>query len=251
LFKSAGIIVNADKDPSYKYACEVKAFLREREIEVPNNVDTADFLIVLGGDGTMLRAAQKAAKLDTPMIGINLGTLGFLTDVEKEHGLTAIDKVLDGEYSAEKRMMLTAEFGSRICSALNEFYVGGNGKLRTFSVYVNDEHIDDIRADGILVATPTGSTALNLSAGGPILIPGGQMMVLTPVCPHSLSARPLVLDAADIVTIKVLAAVHIVVDGEILGRLNEVKIQRADFFATILKTESVNFYDILRKKKIL
>jgi len=211
---------------------------------------SASFWVVLGGDGTMLRAAPFAAVLDIPMLGINLGTLGFLTDVDKSQGLDALEKVLQNQYICEKRLMLNA--GENL--ALNEVFVGGTGRLKTFSVYVNDQLIDKIRADGILVATPTGSTAYNLSAGGPILAPGGQMMVITPICPHSLSARPWVLSETDTVRIATHSESPIIVDGEKRGCISsseDVLISASAFRASIIKTAPTHFYATLRKKKIL
>ena len=252
-----GIIVNEEKDPGREYAREVFKFLQSRGVKAEiastateESLAAAAFWVVLGGDGTMLRAAPFAAVLDIPMLGINLGTLGFLTDVDKSQGLDALEKVLRDEYTCEKRLMLEAgEF-----LALNEVCVGGTGRLKTFSVYVNGQLIDEIRADGILVATPTGSTAYNLSAGGPILAPGGDMMVITPVCPHTLSARPWVLGDADTVRITAHSESPLVVDGEEKACIEpgkSVQISASAFRASIIKTAPAHFYATLRKKKIL
>jgi len=253
MLTSVGIVANTKKDLTYFYASEAKLFLEYKGIraKILKELSICSLFIVLGGDGTMLRTAQFAAVYDIPMLGINLGNLGFLTAVEKEHLNEALEKLIKGDFISEKRMMLSASSGYKNHIALNEVYFGGYGKLRTFSVYINDEHIDDIRADGVLVSTPTGSTALNLSAGGPILTPGGQMMVLTPVCPHSLSARPLVLSASDKVSIHSNPVSPVVIDGVKNENCNKILVKKADCQATILKTESINFYETLRKKKIL
>jgi len=198
----------------------------------------------------MLGAAHSAARLGVPLLGINLGNKGFLTDVDRQDGFTAIENVLNGRYVKQKRLMIQADGAL----ALNEALVCSPGGLGYFSVYVNDMHIDDIRANGIIVATPTGSTAYNLSAGGPILAPHGQMMVITAVCPHSLSTRPWVISAEDKVRVVPESAADLVLDGEkhsIIKAEDEVCICRAPVDATIIKTSPVHFYEVLRKKKIL
>lgn len=262
---SIRIVANLKKDPSHEYASEVKAFLRGRgydaEIVPPGEQCSFTwFCVVLGGDGTMLRVAHYAAVYDIPMIGINLGNFGFLTDVDKTKGLAALEKVLEGNYSAEKRIMLEAEFGSSKIVllqerlALNEVHIGEMGKLIEYSVYVNEQRMVTIRADGIIVSTPTGSTAYNLAAGGPILMPYGQMMAITPVCPHSLSARPWVIGASDTVRVVAKQASQVRVDGYMRGNLSpgeNVLIKTSNHQATIMKTAHVDFFSTLRKKKLL
>jgi len=259
------IIANEKKDPHFEYLNEVKNFLQIRgynvEIVQPcEQRSPALFCVVLGGDGTMLRVAHHAAVCDVPMIGINLGNLGFLTDVDKKHGLIALEKVLAGKYSCEKRIMLESEFGAdKIVPlqerlALNEVYVGVSGSLIEYSLYVNEQRMATIRADGIIVSTPTGSTAYNLAAGGPILMPGGQMIVITPVCPHSLSARPWVIGASDTVRVVAKRSSQVSVDGYVRGIVppgGSVFIKTSSHIATIIKTTHVNFYTTLRKKKLL
>jgi len=261
-----GIIVNKDKDPGMVYTKSVDDFLTDRGVSTQINAypHPAKFWVVLGGDGTMLRAAHFASQKNVPLFGINLGTLGFLTDVERNQGLAALDKMLTGQYTTEKRLMLECDYGvsapipitNRL--ALNEVYVGGAGHLKTFSVYVNEQPVDVIRADGIIVATPSGSTAYSLSAGGPILSSGGNngigMMVITPVCPHSLSSRPWVIPAADTVRIIPRTNTPIHIDGMHRGEVNagdSVLIKKSNHKATILKTAPSHFYSTLRKKKIL
>lgn len=258
------IIANNKKDPCLEYANNVKAFLLGRgccvEIVPPGECESADFFVVLGGDGTILNVAHHAAIADIPMIGINLGHLGFLTDVDKAHGIDALENILDGKFSREKRIMLEAEFGGdKIVPlqerlALNEITVGISGNLIEYSIYINEQRMATIRADGIIISTPTGSTAYNLSAGGPILMPGGQMIAITPVCPHSLSARPWVIGATDTVRVVPKKSSHISVDGDVRGTLppgENVLVKASPHIATIIKTTHVNFYSTLRKKKLL
>lgn len=270
--ETIGVVVNRDRDPDLVYGGQVRDYLTGKGFDVvlwgheghshdmPVPTPRAVFWVVLGGDGTMLWAAHYAAVAEIPMIGINLGNLGFLTDVDKDHGLMAIEKVLSGKYEFEKRLMLEAEFGAgeiipltdRL--ALNEICIGTFGRLTELSIYVNEQHMDAIRADGLLISTPTGSTAYNLSAGGPILVPGGKMIVITPVCPHSLSARPWVIASEDIVRVVTRQQTPVVIDGVPRGMLQKgesVFIKASTHHAVILKTAPVNFYATLRKKKIL
>jgi NAD+ kinase len=263
------IIANEKKDPCFEYANEVKAFLQSRgcaaeivklndENSIRCNFSGTDFCVVLGGDGTMLRVAHHAAVSGIPMLGINLGTLGFLTDVDKTHGLDALEKMLSGKYSHENRIMLEADFGTgeivpfeqRL--ALNEILVGEMGKLIEYSIYVNEQYMAAIRADGIIISTPTGSTAYNLSAGGPILVSGG--IAITPVCPHSLSARPWVVAASDLIRVVAKRTSHVYIDGYMRGKISAgeaVFIKTSEHRAEIIKTAQTNFFAILRKKKLL
>jgi len=253
-----GIVSNKDKDTDLSFTREIRGFLEAGGVAVALEGQKADLWVVLGGDGTMLRAAREAALLDVPLLGINLGNLGFLTDVDRQDGLSALDNVLAGRYESQKRLMLTATTGSERLSsknlALNEVLVATSGRLQYFSVYVNGTHMDDIRADGVIVATPTGSTAYNLSAGGPILAPYGEMMVITAVCPHSLSTRPWVVPATDTVRIVPASGANLTLDGEKIKCIQPgqgVEISRAPVWATIIKTTPTHFYETLRRKKLL
>jgi len=259
------IVSNEAKDPQHAFANEVAGFLRGRgydaEIVPPGRHCTpALFCVVLGGDGTMLRVAHHAAVCDTPILGINLGNLGFLTDVDKSQGIAALEKILSGKHTCEKRIMLEAEFGSKEIIALqerlalNEVFVGNPGRLIDYTLYVNEQRMASTRADGIIISTPTGSTAYNLAAGGPLLIPGGQMVAITPVCPHSLSARPWVINATDTVRIVAKQPSHVSIDNYPRGEISaggSVFVKTSEHRATILKTTQVNFYTTLKKKKLL
>jgi len=252
---NVGVITNNDKDPGLAYTALVCDFLARQGVIVSNEHDKdlldAKFWIILGGDGTMLRYSHTAAVHNIPLLGINLGNLGFLTDVEKQDGLDAIANVLKGRYKTEKRLMLQLNDDAL---ALNDICVGTAGGLKTFSIYVNGQLLNTIRADGIIVATPTGSTAYNLSAGGPILMPGGQMMVITPVCPHSLNTRPLVIGADDVVKIEAHQASPVIVDGENKGELepnSSIEIRKSHFCTTTITTVPSHLYAVLRRKALL
>ncbi len=222
----------------------------------------SDFIISLGGDGTLLGVGRRASQYNTPILGVNLGTLGFLTAEEKNRAEYAIDKVLKGAYKKEKRMMLqtsivTDEGRINGIIALNDICItrGILYKILEFNIFVNDEYVDTLRADGVIICTPTGSTAYNLSAGGPVLKADAQIIAVTPIAPHTLTSRSIVVAADDVVTVEVNpredTAFTISADGQenwsLTGK-NVVQIRRAKEFTTILKTNPQNFYDVLRHK---
>ena len=223
----------------------------------------SDLLISLGGDGTLLGIGRRTARFDKPILGINLGTLGFLTAEEKTHAEAAIDKVLSGEYKLEKRMMLECSIakGDERTSgiiALNDICItrGNLYKILEFHVYVNDEYVDTLLADGVIICTPTGSTAYNLSAGGPVLKADAEIIAITPISPHTLTSRPIVVSAEDTVTVEVRPSREdtpfmVSADGQdnftLTGR-NVVQIRKAEACTTIIKTKPQSFYDVLRHK---
>lgn len=221
-----------------------------------------DFIISLGGDGTLLGVGRRASQFNTPILGVNLGTLGFLTAEEKNRAEYAIDKVLMGDYKKEKRMMLETSISTdegRIdgITALNDICIsrGLLYKILEFNVFVNDEYVDTLRADGVIICTPTGSTAYNLSAGGPVLKADAQIIAITPIAPHTLTSRSIVVSADDVVTVDVNpredTAFTISADGQESWSLTGkkvVQIRRARVYTTIIKTNPQNFYDVLRHK---
>ena len=251
-----GIVSNATRDIDLKFAKEISAWLDEHDcVPIINKPEAygSKFLIVLGGDGTMLRAAHSAAPHSTPMLGINLGALGYLTDVERHEGIKAIEKMLAGDFRLEQRMMLEV----RGYLALNEVLVhrGEPSGLMSFRISVQQAHMDTLRADGVLVATPTGSTAYNLSAGGPILRPDSEMTVVTAVCPHTLYARPWVLSGNDKISLQPLSSredhATVSIDGEAKFSLKcgeEITVTQSQHRAAIVKTTDADFFEVLRKK---
>ncbi|NLK97511.1 NAD(+)/NADH kinase [Defluviitalea saccharophila] len=223
----------------------------------------SDFIIVLGGDGTFLSASRNAAIYDTPILGINLGTLGFLAEVEKKSSLEALQKVLDGEYAVEQRMMLEASVydrqkdGEKKLICLNDIGItrGSLSRIIDLKIFINDNFVDDYPADGIIISTPTGSTGYNLSAGGPILDPNTNMMVITPICPHSLYARSIVVSDGDVIKVQIGenfgCDVILTIDGQMgyhLSNNDVVTIKKSHYKTSLIKTSNYSFFDILRKK---
>ncbi len=223
-----------------------------------------DCVIVLGGDGTLIQAARDLNKLGLPLLGINIGTLGFLADIDKDNAFKAIDDVLNGEYEIDERMMLEGKAyrnDKLIYSnvALNDIVINRSGALRViaFDIYVNNEYLNSYTADGLIISTPTGSTAYNLSAGGPIAQPNSQLIILTPVCPHKINIRSIILGADDEICIKMTPSRSnqeervASFDGEVHTDLvtgDKVVVSRAPVKARIIKTSKLSFFQVLSKK---
>jgi len=257
--KKIGVFYNKSKDKDLNFTRQVISCITSLGCEpILNKTDVfklSDFVIVLGGDGTMLRAAHKAAINDIPLLGVNLGTLGYLTDIDPCELEKALVITLQGDYKLEKRIMLQTDLNGG-WAALNDIVVNrSKSKPLLYEYFINDEYIDTIRADGIIVSTPTGSTAYNLSAGGPILKPDSEMMAITAICPHSLYPRPLIVSAEDTVSVRVLSSSNatVVMDGQDKAPLQSnlrISIKRSPLFTRIIKTKFLGFYEILRRKML-
>lgn len=279
--KKIGIIPNTLKDIEFEmtkqiidWACDsgctpliseqVSSSLDFKQFNTDINsiYSESDFLIVLGGDGTLLSVARNAALHSTPILGINLGTLGFLTDVEKSEAKVAFDKMISGDYILEKRMMLQANILTQITAhetliSLNDICITRGAFLRIIDmkIYINDEFVDLFSGDGIIISTPTGSTAYNLSAGGPILSPDSEMIVITPICPHALYSRSFVVSGNDSIKIEINDISNnnatLNMDGQIGNILKNgdlISIKKSKYYTTIVKTNKLGFYKILRQK---
>ncbi len=220
----------------------------------------ADLAIVLGGDGTMLNAARRLARYGVPLVGVNQGRLGFMTDIARNDMLTCMDDLLDGRFAPETRMLLAAEVirdGKEIASnlALNDVVVdkGAIGRMIEFELFIDGEFIYNLRSDGLVVSTPTGSTAYSMSAGGPIMHPTVGGIALVPLCPHALTNRPIIVnDSADI-ELRVANAddprVHF--DGQVtldLERNDCVRLRRADYTICFLHPPGYSYFAMLRQK---
>ncbi len=221
---------------------------------------TADLVIAIGGDGTLLHAARNVAARDVPLVGINRGRLGFLTDVSPEHMLDSLDAILAGNFLAERRLMLAAgmeDTAGTALFALNDIVLqkGDTGRLLDFTTEVDDTYVNTHRGDGLIVATPTGSTAYALSCGGPIIQPNVDALVMVPICPHTLSDRPLVLPSSSKIRVILDNAggsdAHVVCDGEPLARMapaDVLTISLAKQAVTLLHPRDYNYYELLRSK---
>lgn len=224
--------------------------------------ESLDLAIVIGGDGTMLRVARSLAPHDTPLVGVNMGRLGFLTDIPLTEMYEDVGRILDGEYKTEQRMLLEVEVWKRDKlvkrdTALNDMVIGKGEfeRLIELQIYVDGEFVTGIRCDGIITATPTGSTAYALSAGGPIMHPQLAAILLVPVCPHTLSMRPIALKDSSVVDF-ILAdesadRAHLSFDGQIEYHFSgdeKVRIKRSDSTVKLARTLENNHYAALRSK---
>ena len=236
----------------------------EKPVDVPEDTQC---ILVIGGDGTILAAARALVGTGIPLLGINRGTLGFLADVKLTELDHALDRLLRDDYRIENRIMLSAEVYKNGTLtdryiALNDISVNKANRLRTIGlkVMINDAIFDQYHADGVLVCTPTGSTGYNLSAGGPIINPTCKNFVITPVCPHSLTARSVVLAKDDTVTIEVVQIRQgkteegmVSYDGRDGTRVHpgdKVVIYRADAVTPFIKIDEVSFVEILKEKML-
>ena len=211
-----------------------------------------DFVISLGGDGTFLAASRKFFYV--PIVGVNLGNLGFLSEIDKDIIESELKKLINNEFNIEERFLLESHFlGKDIC-ALNDIVIskGSFTKLLNFELYFDDHFVDTYAADGIIISTPTGSTAYSLSAGGPIIDPLLDVLVVTPICAHSLHQRPIVIDSNTLVKVIVKSNDFLVIaDGQEAvssENMKEVIIKRSDKAVKIIKTSDSCFFDIVRKK---
>jgi NAD+ kinase len=214
-----------------------------------------DAVFCLGGDGTLLTAARMAAPLGLPIMGINLGRMGYLTETELSGAGGVIRALADGAYRLERRIMLEARGAVGPVLALNDICaVKTDGvSVVDLEVSVNGRPLDVYRADGVIVSTPTGSTAYNLSAGGPLLPPDARMICVTPAAAHSLVHRPIVVHAEDVVGIRAVGAcrARIAADGREAGTLSaggSVAVRRAEYDTTLIRIKEPGFYEILKKK---
>ena len=222
----------------------------------------ADLAIVVGGDGTLLNAARNLAPYGVPIVGINTGRLGFLVDVSPDDILGTLQEILQGNYITEQRLMLKAEVlreGELVAEqmAFNDVVVNNQYQARMieFNMHADDRYVNHERADGIVVATPTGSTAYALSSGGPILHPSLEAIALVPICPHTLNHRPLVIDAGVTITIAIdpecTVEAQVSFDGQANCNLHagdRVRIRRSETRVQLLHPQGYEFYDILRAK---
>jgi len=220
----------------------------------------ADLAIVLGGDGTLLTAARRLASHAVPLVGVNQGRLGFLTDIPRNDMLERMEEILDGQYSRDERMLLDAEVlrgGTRVfhTMALNDVVVskGDSGRLIEFELHIDDEFVYSQRSDGIIVSTPTGSTAYAMSANGPILHPGVTGIALVPLCPHALSHRPVTLSDSCRIDLIVQpphdARVHFDGQTRFDARAGDsVRIKRSEHVICLLHPPGYSYFSILREK---
>lgn len=277
------VISNESKDKNFEVAQKIREYLESRQCtcviakdygkdssknfstdvrEIPEHTQA---VIVLGGDGTLLQAANDIAEVSLPILGVNLGTLGFLTDIEKHQIYRALDRLIANDYATEERMLLEGVvIGEGTCNAhalaLNDIVInkGRFYHLVSVKVYINDELLDQYIADGIIVSSPTGSTGYNLSAGGPVMVPSMEGIIITPICPHSLNNRSLVVSPKDEVVLEISPTRDdredegiLIIDGMVQGVLKngqKVCIRKAKDSTTLIKLSKNSFFEVFHDK---
>lgn len=280
MIRSAGIICKPVRDLVASVVPPLIRWLHERKISVFIDEEThgccldlgekvvardalgarIDLMIVFGGDGTLLSAARALGGHNVPILAVNLGGLGFLTSVTLDELYPLMEQVLTGEYRTSNRMMLDAEIRrkgtSEVQCALNDAVAnkGEKARMLDFDVHVDGHHVGRYRADGIIVATPTGSTAYSLAAGGPIVDPSLDAFIITPICPHMLTNRPLVIPGSARIELDFTAAsepVYVTLDGQIsleLEPTDRVQITKSEKRVALVRPPSKSYFQILRSK---
>lgn len=232
-------------------------YLKEKNIQEVFGVEQADLIISLGGDGTMLISAKEAISGNIPVLAINMGSLGYLAEIKPQDAVKMLQDYENGNYKLEERSFLEVRYEDNIFYGLNELVItkgGHEAHLIQVEVYSNDIFVNKYRADGIIVATPTGSTAYSLSAGGSIVHPGLNALTITPLAPQSLTARPIIVNGCEVLSFKATSrddAVHLNIDGNQWFQIQKgdlVSARISDKKVKIIKPMNSDYYSILRQK---
>jgi NAD+ kinase len=280
MIKKIAVFPNANKDAGLDITRQLVQWLEIRGVSVMLNESTAskiersdlaysghsmysepDIIIALGGDGTLLSIARQVCLYQIPILCINLGHLGFLTEVEVSDMYPALEKVLEGRYSIENRMMLQIavirdDMEVEAFYALNDAVIskGSFSRLIRLKAYIDDEFVNNYIADGLIIATPTGSTAYSLSAGGPIVSPNLESILLTPICPHSLNSRSLVISDKEVIRIYIddpSSDIVMTIDGQEGFRVANgdiVMLKKAGIYTHLVRVSGKSFYKLLHEK---
>lgn len=265
--KNLGIYVNKNKDKTLEFTEKLLAVADKYDFKCSiladsHNIDNedefvkkCDAVVVLGGDGTILRIASAAAKNGVPLLSVNLGHLGFLTELESGELESGIKKLALNEFSVEKRMMLRLRAGEEERFALNDICIQRTNRARLlkFKAYASGEFVDSLSADGVLVSSPTGSTAYSLSAGGPIISPKLSLLLMTPVCAHTLRARPIVFSDDECLSFYTddECGFALLCDGvhiKALDGIKKVEISKSEHPLLLINFKKKNFYRRLNSK---
>ncbi len=263
--RSAGIIVNSDNEPAAQFADELRSWLEKKNVAVDINDihPEQNILVVLGGDGTLLHIAEKAARFSIPVIGINLGHLGFLTELTRNEAKDTLETLINDSVNVENRLMLKALLDDQqktttIGYALNDVVINKNAhdRILHLSTTADNELITTYKADGLIFSTPTGSTAYNLSAGGPLVYPGLASILVTPICPFMLGSRPILLPSGISISTTFDSGNHsenanIIIDGRPGGKIQRgemLHIETAEHQLQLIVPPHRDYFSILRNK---
>lgn len=279
MIEKIGIIANIDKEKSAEYAMLLRDWALQRKVQVfldegiarkigedagldrRNLAARVDLLVVFGGDGTLLRTVRFVSEFDIPIVGINLGEFGYLTEVNLNEMFSALEQIIKGDFQTEKRMMLdiTIHLGEETIrheSILNDVVItrGNLSRILDLETTINGGYLTTFRADGIIVSTPTGSTAYSLSAGGPIVFPEEDSFIINPICPHTLTNRPIVIP--DSAQIKVILwskeeGATLTLDGQVSYTMrsgDNITIKKSRYVTNLVSSPHRDYMEILRTK---
>jgi len=277
--KKIGIVANIAKEKSSAYVIRLRDWLLHQGLQVflddavairigestglerSNLAAAVDLIVVFGGDGTMLRVARAVCGYDIPILGINIGGLGYLTEVNLNEMINALGMIIEGNFKTEKRMMLDVvadRHGEMVGegTVLNEVVINRAhlSRIVELETAINDRHLATFKADGLIIATPTGSTAYSLSAGGPIIFPEQNAMILNPICAHTLTNRPVILP--EDVRVKVILwtkeqGATLTLDGQVSFTLKSgdtIRVQKSRYVTTLVASPHRDYLEILRTK---
>jgi len=280
-----GIVLKPHQHDALKTICDLTQWLSDRGIEVVGGPEierervehqtgcpvkevpteklaaVVDLILVLGGDGTMIATARMIEDLEVPVLGINYGGLGYLTEFRIEELYSALESILEGNYRLDKRVMLRTlhQRGDEVINSnrvLNDVVINKSALARIIEIdaYLNDQFVNSFRADGLIVSTPTGSTAYNLSAGGPVMFPSMNAILITPICPFTLSNRPIVVPDDAVIELRLKTdqeEVALTLDGQVGFPLkigDRVVIQKSETTFNLIQPSNRNYFDVLRDK---
>ena len=283
--KRIGVVVKPHQPDALQTLCRLTAWLQERQITliggqtldreriehetgcavevVADNelAKSADLIVVLGGDGTMIATARMISESEVPVIGVNYGGLGYLAEFRIEELFSALEAILAGDYKLERRLMLAVELrrDEQVVTqnrVLNDVVVNKSALARIIEIeaYLNEQFVNSFRADGLIVATPTGSTAYNLSAGGPVIYPSMNAVVITPICPFTLSTRPIVVPDDSVIEVRLMTKneeVALTLDGQVGFPLqvgDRIVIRKSETTFNLVQPMNRNYFDLLRDK---
>ena len=270
--KCIGIVANKDKQDAVILRESLCEWLTARGVDVffarvpskqeaiTKKMKSSDLLVVLGGDGTILKTARVVSKMEIPIVGINLGGLGYMTEININEMLAAMEKIIAGDFTVQRRMMLDVAIDSKdSVLVLNDAVInrGNHSRMVEIETFVDNTYLTTFRADGLIVSTPTGSTAYSLSAGGPIVTPNHNCIIINPICPHTLTNRPIIFSPDAAIEMRVRSksikdtGALLVLDGQetfFVNKKNSIAIKKASNDALLVSSPLHNYFEILRSK---
>jgi NAD+ kinase len=283
--KRIGVVVKPHQPDALQTLCRLTEWLSQRDIKLVGGPEiereriehqtgcviesvkeealakTVDLMLVLGGDGTMIATARMLGDIEVPVMGVNYGGLGYLAEFPLEELFSALEAILAGDYKVQERLMLAVELrrGEELITknrVLNDVVVNKSALARIIEIetYLNNQFLNRFRADGLIVSTPTGSTAYNLSAGGPIIFPSMNAVVITPICPFTLSNRPIVVPDDSVIEVRLMTKneeVALTLDGQVgfpLQAGDRALIRKSNATFNLVQPANRNYFDVLRDK---